>query len=318
MKKEKKYFKREYIPVYISTFTLILLIVALVALFLYDKEDFDVDKPEQEYIKNEMVVDTSGSTCSADEKKLIHEETDNVEIKYEPMKAVIGTGLEFGEEEEVEGYIFKVTFHNMNENMFATITNDNENTQKKIELLKFADAKNGVLEYLTESSTKVVTYTVRIYTHNKNCENEMFRKFTFVTPVYNRYHEIDMCQAYPEFELCQEFIDVDRPSLSEFQKALYEWGEKEDIIITNLYEKLYGTTSFKTTTQFDPKADNELPTPLSDEERKKNEALAEAKRNKKDENVSNNTVYIIIAIGLGIIIIVGIIAMVIKKKRNRL
>ena len=83
--KEKK-FKREYVPVIILALILILLLVILILVFMWEKKDFDIRVPEEEYIANEILVDTSNSACGESTVSKLYQDFSEVEFKWTPVE----------------------------------------------------------------------------------------------------------------------------------------------------------------------------------------------------------------------------------------
>lgn len=293
-KKEKKNFKVEYIPVIVSFLILLLLIGILIFMILYNKDKFNVDIPNQEYITNEMIVDTSDSLCKKSEVEDLYKRANKITISYDDEKVVIGQSQNQDTLEIVDayGYVFNVKFENVPEDMYLVIKSDNINFKDDIVTLKGEDAKKGVLTYQTKYTELIVEYTVSVYAAKYDCQDELFRRFTFKTPIYNRYHDMYICEAYPEFELCKEFITEDKPSMQVFYNRLHKYGKENDIVITNTYEGIYGTTTKKgqtTTTKVNKDKENK----------------------KKDESI---TKYITVGT-LTILLLTGVSVLVIKKRK---
>ena len=69
--KERKPFKREYIPVIIAVIVLIGLITGLVFVILDKKEDFDVKIDEEIKNTEDLKVDTSVTKCNNEDSKKV-------------------------------------------------------------------------------------------------------------------------------------------------------------------------------------------------------------------------------------------------------
>ena len=298
IKKEKKQFKVEYVPVVISFLVLLLLIGILVFIILYNKNKYDVDVPGEEYITNEMLVDTSDSLCNTKRVNELHKKANKISISYKDEKVIIGQAQSQDTLEMVDtyGYVFNVEFKNVPEDMYLVIKSDNINFKDDKTTLKGEDAKDGVLTYQTKYTELIVEYTVSIYSSKYDCQDELFRKFTFTTPIYNRYHNMYICEAYPDFELCQKFITENKPSMEAFYNRLYKYGKANDIVITNTYESIYGTTTKKTEKTTTSKKD-------------------ESKTNKKEKN-NNESIMTYIILGTLIVLLVSGVSILVIKKRK--
>lgn len=297
MKKEKKQLKVEYIPVIISFMILLLLIGILIFAVLYNKSKFVINVPGEDYITNEILVDTSKSLCNQKKIKELYNKANKIKLSYQDEKVVVGQAQNQDTLDIVDtyGYVFNVEFKNVPEDMYMIIESDNINFKDDKVILKGEDAKKGILKYQTKYTELVVEYTVSIYSSKYDCVDELFRKFTFITPIYNRYHDMYICDAYPEFELCEKFIVENKPSLQTFYNRLYKYGRENDIVITNTYESIYGTTT---------KKDNKPTTAVN-----KNN-----KNNKEKDNKKDITTYIVLG-ALIILLIAGVSVIVIKKRK---
>ena len=299
VQKERK-FKKEYIPVIVLALILILLLTLLVVVIMYEKKDYKLpNMPEYEYVTNEILVDTSNSTCSAVEIDKLYQSANKVTFKYAEERVVVGKGVDVitGEEEPTYGYVFNVQFSNITEDIYIRITNDNLFTEKKIVQIKAKDAEEGKYTYQTEYTDDVVTYTVEIYTSNEHCQGELFRKFTFETPIYNRLAGMDLCQEFKEFEYCQKFITKDRPSMDQFYEKLYAYIEKEKIDVS---DSMY----IATTTKKNPNKTTSKTTTSKEENKKPQD-------NKKDDSI-----LLYACIG-GAVVLVAVVAIVVIVRRKR-
>lgn len=301
MKKESK-MKREYVPVIALIALLILLLVLLVIVIIYDKKDFKLPEIEEyNFVTNEMVVDTSNSKCDSKEIQELYNLANKIKFTYDYELVEIGTGINVmtGEREPIKGYVFNIELNNLTDDVYFTIKNDNAWTEKEIVTIKPDQYKKGKYTYQTEYTDDMVTYTMQVYSNKGDCIGEMFRKFTFETPIYNRIAKMDICTEFPEFEYCKLFINKDVPSMDQFYEALYKYIDKEDIDIS---ESKY--------LQAVPEKDqngNIIPTT------KKPSKPTDDKKDK--DNKSNIGLYVGI---IGGIIAVGAIVtvVIIKRKRN--
>ena len=243
--KMKREFKREYVPVVIASILLVLLVIALIFAIFYDKEDFDINIPENEAVKNEILVDTSNSLCDSKTIKKLYNDADAIGLTYKEKKEVVaqGNNQETFEEEDVYGYVFDVELTNITKDFYLVIKSDNP-YEKNEATIKYEDTKKGKYTFTTKYTDVVVTYEVSIYANVDKCKDELFRKFTFVTPIYNRHGDLGVCQHYPDFKWCKKFITEDVPSYQEFYYELDKYIKKEKITTTMDY-MLNLTTSTK-------------------------------------------------------------------------
>ena len=295
--KRKREFKREYVPVVIASILLVLLVIALIFAIFYDKDDFDINVPENEAIKNEILVDTYESLCDSKTIKKLYNDADKITLKYKEKEEVVGKGLDQETDEEVDvyGYVFDVQLTNITDDFYLVIKSDNP-YEKNEATIKYSDTKKGEYTFTTKYTDVVVTYEVSIYTNVEQCQNELFRKFTFVTPIYNRFADLGICQHYKDFKWCKKFITEDVPSQQDFYYQLDKYIKKEKITTSQDY--LLNMTSSRKTTKKASSSNN-----------------GEDKQN--GEKTDNNTVIIVSVIaGVLVAIVIGTSVVMIRRRRK--
>ena len=249
-----------------------------------------------------MVVDTSNSKCDSGEIQQLYDIANKIKFTYDYERKQIGEGLniETMEPEPIYGYVFNIELTGLTEDVYFTIKNDNIWTEKEILTVKPDKYKKGKYTYQTEYTDDMVTYTMQVYSNKGDCIGEMFRKFTFETPIYNRIAKMDICNEFEKFEYCQLFINKDVPSMDQFYDALYKYIAKENIDVSDsrylqaLPEKDSNGNIIRTTkkTTQKPKEDN-----------------------KKKDSKDNITLYVCIAGGV-IAVIAIVVVVIIKRKRS--
>lgn len=300
--KRKREFKREYVPVVIASILLVLLVIALIFAIFYDKKDFDINIPEENGMLNEILVDTSESLCDSKMMQKLYKKANDVKITYKPVKKVTSTGvdLDSNEDIEVESYVYEVTISNISEDIYLIIKNDNIYTKEEVKTIKYTDTEKGKYVFTTDYTELLVTYETSIYSAEKSCKDELYRKFTFITPIYNRFYDMYTCVSYPNFKWCQQFITEDVPSYQEFQTELKKYAKSEKITTTNIFDSMHGKTTTKkgTNNKTDNKNNND-------------------KDNKKEsEGLSTKTIIMVSIIG-GLVILIVIVTSVILIGRRK-
>lgn len=291
-----KKFKREYTPVVIAVIILIALIGALIATLLYKGEYLDETPQSDEFIQEEMVIDNKNSKCNSKELDELFKRARKVELETKMIKIFLETVPDLATENEfVDIYadVLEVTLKNVTDDIYIKVTN---NKNDNVQTLKKKDFKDGVVKFNTEYTTEVITYTIEVHANKYDCVDEIVRKFTVLTPIYNNYSNMGQCNDYPEFRYCQEFLTEDMISLGQFRKelAIYikelESGKKTT-------KKRVGS---KTTTT------NKI----------ENGTTSATTVDSKEEKKNNNIIYIIIGvIALGVVAIITTI--LVKKRRSR-
>ena len=299
---KKSKFKREYIPVIFAFLILILLIVALVFVILYDREDLDVNIPDPSNDIEEIEVDTSDSACSSSELATLNNAANNVTVSYEDEKIVVGQGYDIDGDYEGDtaplvdlyGTVFNVSFANITDDIYLRITNDTNDTELTF-TKENMDAGEAVFQ--TEYGDELTTYTVEVLASNYDCADEVIRKFNLTVPIYNQFSEMEACNTYPNFYYCQEYIDTEPITYSEFLEELRVYRDSatdEDTVEnTNVIN-----------------VDN-------DDNNDEEEQPSEDEKSPFINFVENNRVTLIV--GGCAIVVVGVIAgiVIVKKKRSK-
>lgn len=294
--KRKREFKREYVPVVIASILLVLLVIALIFAIFYDKDDFDIEIPENEAIKNEILVDTSESLCDTNTIKKLYNDADKITLTYKEKEEVVGKGMDQDTNEEVDvyGYVFDVELTDITDDFYLVIKSDNPYEENNA-TIKYSDTKDGTYTFTTKYTDVIVTYEVSIYANVEDCKDELFRKFTFVTPIYNRFGDLGVCQQYEDFKWCKKFITEDVPTYQEFYYELDKYIKKEKITTTQDY-LMNMTSSSKTTKKASSSNNGE---------------------SKQDDETDKKTVIIIsVVAGVLVAIVIGTSVVLIRRRRK--
>ena len=83
-------------------------------------------------------------------------------------------------------------------------------------------------EYIeTTDVYELNTYTIEIYANKYSCAGERFRTIPLITPMYNPYSELAVCQNNSEFYYCQQFISSENISLGDFINQVEKYTEEK-------------------------------------------------------------------------------------------
>ena len=229
-KQKKKIFKREYIPVIFAILILVLLIAALVFVILYKNPTKEEKLPMPGYQQEEVTVDNKNSKCSKNELKSLSEIAQSIEFESEKVEIKIGTSFDIdvpgAPEVDSFGTVYNLTLKNMTDDLYVVITNDFDETET---ILNKETIKENKYVYQTKFTEKIITYTLELRSNKYDCINEVIRKFTFITPIYNAYSDLLICNEVPEYKFCQEFITEDIPTYQEFFNELEKYKKENNI-----------------------------------------------------------------------------------------
>ena len=224
--KERKPFKREYIPVIIAVIVLIGLITGLVFVILDKKEDFDVKIDEEIKNTEDLKVDTSGTKCNNEDSKKVKDVAQKIEVSYTIKNMLVGTSIDIDEPDmpEVEEYDygFEIAIKNITEDIYVVVKNDYSND---VFTYHYADTENGVKTFESIATDEAVNFTFEVKSENVNCKDEDYRKITLTTPIYNLYYRYQFCSDNPKSKVCKMFVN-EKISAKEFATEVN--AKKED------------------------------------------------------------------------------------------
>lgn len=229
--RERKPFKREYIPVIIAVIILIGLIAGLVFVILDKKEDFDIKIDEEIKNTEDLKVDTSGTKCNNEDSKKVKDAAQKIEVSYTIKNMLVGTSIDIDEPDmpEVEEYDygFEIAIKNITEDIYVVVKNDYSND---VFTYHYADTENGVKTFESIATDEAVNFTFEVKSENVNCKDEDYRKITLTTPIYNLYYRYQFCSDNPKSKVCKMFVN-EKISAKEFAtevNAKKEENQKSD------------------------------------------------------------------------------------------
>lgn len=107
----------------------------------------------------------------------------------------------FEESDEIKIYVT-----NIPEETYIIAVNNTSNTKQT-----FKNIENGSISFNTPSTTKQYDYTIKVYSSNSACENELIKTLSVKSLVYNEFYNHDKCKKYYEesdnfdFDGCRRF-----------------------------------------------------------------------------------------------------------------
>lgn len=174
----------------------------------------------------------AASACSYSEQAEMNNIVANVNASHEATDIYGGKTLdidnvdEFGNIPEIDFYVkgFKIDILNITEDIYVKVRNDHDSS---VLTFYYKDTNEGIATFQTKNSDALITYTVEIYSNKYSCVGEKFREFTFTTPMYNDYSQLQVCTDYPEFYYCQEFISSENVGWDTFYSNLEKYKEEK-------------------------------------------------------------------------------------------
>ena len=306
--KEKKEFKREYIPVIVTGIILILLVGALVFMIFYkgNLELEDVPKDSGHKV-DELNVEVDKSKCSTELIKKLSDEAKKIKMNYKE-KAIQAdlyeTDDDSGENFYTYDHVWNVTFDNVSDNFYLKITNDSNDTVKTITKDTLQDGK---WSFDTEVDDDVVTYTISVISNPEGCKEQVFRKFELKALIFNVWSNSSKCSVYKDFKYCQRWTDEDTVTIDKFESELAKYKKEHPEIKEKNPFGVEVPTTTSSTNSTDKTNGNTKTTS------KNNNDVTNKENNKK--TIDNKVIYAGAAI---LVVIVGVVIVVLlKKKRSK-
>ncbi|MDE6292149.1 MAG: hypothetical protein K2L98_00550 [Bacilli bacterium] len=293
IQKERKPFKREYIPIILAVLILFLLVGALIYLighdFKFEEETVDPNQHEQQ----EVLIDNSNSRCSKDQLNELYKIAENIKVNTEMIEIEDTENMVFDQENDVFipgiSVVPVIKFDNLDPKVYIFMSNDYNSKTEEIKSEKKNVEMNGI------HADKIVEYTIEVRANDYDCKGDAVRKFTVKTPIYNSFSEMDVCVDYPDYEYCKEYIAEDLPTMHDFQLGLQK------------YKKTLKTT---VTPKF---TDESTPNDKTNQV-----TTTSGTVDKKEEKKDNKTIIYIIIGAIVLLVGVAIVTLIlIKKKRSK-
>lgn len=238
IKKEKKEYTGEYIPVVRAVIVLIILILILIGLVLYSPTKKEELQEPNTLQTDEMIVNKTGNSCDGEGATRIQNEADKVTVSYEVVDDYFfgymaeqdidlnGNGvIDEGEIIEDIGYAIKVKISNLTDKIYVMISNDLDDNVKTFHNTDASE--DGKITWTEAETLFSRTYTIKVFSNNEGCTNELYREFKVTLPKYNTDSDSITCvlTEAKNTPACDPFIFSDG-NLNEEQKEFDKQVEK--------------------------------------------------------------------------------------------
>lgn len=121
--------------------------------------------------------------------------------KEEAKNILIFRNYEVNEEDEK--YI-NISIMLPSDKVYIVILNDYEEEIKKY---SYTDAdENGLITISSPNIYKNITYTIKSYTTDENCDIEPIETYVIDTGIYNRYSKEEICVSGTYIDACQSYL----------------------------------------------------------------------------------------------------------------
>lgn len=161
----------------------------------------------------------NAETCSLETQVKINNEAGVVTAVSEPFEYKYSSVVEdTGENSIFTGYLGSINIYNLTENLYAVVSNG----QAK-KTVTYADTNDGVNKISTGSMNMLKTYTISIFPTNTRCGTTALRELQVTVPIENPYHKMQICNEYPDYFYCSQFLNIENISRDEFSQGINEY-----------------------------------------------------------------------------------------------
>lgn len=175
---------------------------------------------------------SAASSCSYEEQVEINNIVANVKANYEVVDIYAGKSYDVdnanpdGTFPEVDKYVkgFNISILNITDDIYVKVRNDFDTDEKTY---YYKDTQDGIVTFQTRNKSKLINYTVEVYSNKYSCIGEKFYEFSFTTPMFNNFSERPQCIDNRDFYYCQEFISSENISFVEFNQKIKEYEQEK-------------------------------------------------------------------------------------------
>lgn len=229
IEKEKK-FKREYISVFFAIIILLAFIAAIVLVIMYEPKE----QPTEETKVNTVTVEDVESdgyleSCESELIKKLKEVANGISVEYYPVKILDELDTTNPEDAiswdgDTDFYITEVEIKvkGLTDDVYLKIKNT---INMDVINVGPEDYKNGEYTFFSPDIAKRITFIIEIVSNKGECLNQIVRKVSFNTKVYNIYSDTSACIMYPNYSKCNQMINEEL-SYDEFHTGLKKYIEK--------------------------------------------------------------------------------------------
>lgn len=307
IEKEKK-FKREYIPVILAFIILLVLMVAIVFVIAYEPKEQKIEETKANTVTFED-IESNGylDKCEKEEVEQIKKVSNGISVEYYPIK--VPYELESDpedviswedEDEELFETKVEIKISGLTDDVYLKIKNSINSDVIRVEP---KDYKNGEYIFYSPDIARKILYIIDIVSNKGGCINEVARKVSFKTKVYNIFADSPACIMYPNYPKCNKMMEKEI-TYDEFQIGLYKYMDKHPDLEEKAQEniiKAIGAAEEK------EKEKNNTITEQEKEQKKKNKLVEKIKKEK------TIIITVLSVIGVGVIAVIAL-AMIRRRK----
>lgn len=179
-----------------------------------------------------FIASPKAVTCSYDKRAELNSEASNITANYE----VVTIEADYNEhgyqgdpsllesEEPITIEVLQVNILNLTENFYAEVTNSFDETTTTY---NYSDTDNGNISIIWENTLELTTYTIEIYSSDiTGCEGNLIRTLRVSLPRFNRYSDYGICNQIPDYYMCQRYVTYAPVDFAEFSNSVLEEVER--------------------------------------------------------------------------------------------
>ena len=150
--------------------------------------------------------------CPYEKQVELNKEASTVKAVYEEIE--IDTGITGFIEDEPDKEVkltekgFKIKLLNVTDNISVSIVDESDEEAIPEDYYSKDADENGVITVGEIKADQIHTYKITVDAKGGDtgeCAGKNLRTFTLMTPMYNPYSELSVCDEYPDFQYCQEY-----------------------------------------------------------------------------------------------------------------
>lgn len=152
----------------------------------------------------------------------------------------VKANYEFVEPEDDYSY-FKINVLNLNENIYATVTNAASKVRQE---LMYSTENGGNTFAISDVVFEKQEYVIEIFSQKTGCEGRILRTIRIVTPRLNPFYDSFLCEDVHEFVLCQKWSDFSfsaeelKVRIDNYKKTIEDNDQKVEKSETSLINRI--------------------------------------------------------------------------------
>lgn len=170
------------------------------------------------------------AACDATETNELNSLATNVNVDYEVLEGKLNpdefTPPDGLTDEELEEFVgtysyYRIYISNVTEDLYVVVTNE---LNGQSTTYTYENSNNGVITIDYDNMLSITNFTITVYSSSKtNCPDTKLYTTYLVTPMFNEYSTLEMCDGYEDFYLCHDFLKVPSVGFDKFLELLNEY-----------------------------------------------------------------------------------------------